>query len=108
VTSSSDGVAEYGRPYQLPLAKYRKRRKSTGDEFTEKMSDELEAIERARRTDAGLYCKNCRRRIGWKKIDTSYSYHNGDFIRSWSCPDCGAQLKEDNLEELPTSTPPAP
>jgi hypothetical protein len=68
-------------------------------ETQQDLSPELQALETAKRAGQ-VMCRNCHRFVPWAKVYCIYEKRGTDLWRVWFHNDCGAMVKEDNMEEL--------
>lgn len=82
-------VDENGR-YWNP--KWRKRKKHVGSEDTF-VEDVKEMVSTK---DKGLLCKQCHKRIIWRKLSITYKVELEELHRFWWC-ECGSLIKEEQI-----------
>jgi hypothetical protein len=49
--------------------------------------------------DNGMICLTCHRRISYNDLNITYELR-GDLFREWWCPDCGGNVRTDNMTDL--------
>lgn len=90
VMSSDDFEYELKRPI-------RRKRTSDTEHFIQDWSSNLQYQLAAKREDAGLHCKECRKRYTWKSFKIVYEMQGTDIHRIWFC-EYGHMVRDDNME----------
>jgi RNase P subunit RPR2 len=93
-------MSGYGeKPYVYTISRraWRRKRVSQGEDFDQ--SEELAALETAKRASL-VYCRECHKFKPWAKLGIGYEKRGTDLVRTWWCDDCGNMVKEDNMEEV--------
>lgn len=71
------------------------KQKHTSESAAQKTIAELNKLRLGKAS--GLLCRECHKRIPWRKLTTEYRMDGNVFIRIWFCS-CGMQLREDELK----------
>lgn len=86
-------MEEKSSTYEPRMKPFRRKKRHEGKDWTP------DRTKYEPKVDKGLYCKQCRRQIQWKKLTTKYEVHNNDTYRLWFC-ECGNMVREDNMTDL--------
>lgn len=94
-------MATYGvQGYHAFQPKFRRRRKSTGDDQFEALapSSAIDELEAGKRGDS-VYCKECGHFYPWRKMIARYEKRGTDWFLMWFHERCGNMVQERNLED---------